>query len=142
MNRWLALALGGLCTVLFLEGVAVGAALGVEIARARTWPAIDADWSEIGEIVLWVALLMSPAVSYLRTRRREVWRVAGALALGVVLVSYARFRIEPSGRVESLAWAAAEGAAFLLGLLFFDLVAGMLERGDRAPSPAAPGLGR
>ena len=132
MNRWLALALAALCTALFLEGVALGTALGIGIAETGEWLGFGVDWRELAEIAVWVALLMAPAVAYLRTRRRELWRVTWGLSFGVALISYVRFRLEPAGRIESLAWAACEGIAFALGLLFFDLIAGLFVPAETA----------
>ena len=136
MTRWLALAVAAVSTLLFLEGVSLGAELGLAFAETKRWPPLGVDWSALAEIAVWVALLMAPAVLFLRRRRHELWRVTAALACGVALVSFVRLRLASNGRFESILWAVLDGAAFALGLLFFDFVHGLLT-GPERPDPAA-----
>ncbi|HEX4953082.1 MAG TPA: hypothetical protein VF017_06780 [Thermoanaerobaculia bacterium] len=90
MNRYLAYAISAAATILFLAGLSLGVALGLSWVEGRGSEGPLLGWGSVAEIVVWVAILIAPAVLLLEAKP-SWWWVVFLLPLGVAGVTLFRY---------------------------------------------------
>ena len=124
MRRSIAHLLAAGSTILFLEGAAIGLAAASGWGQAGAPAAWSTGWSHLAATAAWVIALLAPAVAWLESRRRRVWPAAFVAGLVAAVVRLALdWRDGPSA---AAGWSLVDGVGLALGLLFYDLLFGLL----------------
>lgn len=124
MRRPLAHLFAAGSTILVLEGLSFGFAIGLSAVEPGSESPHVWSWQHVAATTVWVVALLAPVAAWLAPRRERVgW---AALVVGLVAAG-ARLVLDwSSGAASAVRWSFADGVGLALGLLVYDLIYGTL----------------